>query len=102
MLNSAVIVGNRKYPSVKNIKAIFNRIGVPNIFHRLNAITKRDSEKVLQSFLDIRQAIAHQSPPNLTYPDVRSYIRNVQGIVRALDRILYTHGRCWRTAQHNV
>lgn len=98
MLNSAVIVGNRKYPSVKNIKAIFNRIGVPNIFHRLNAITKRDSEKVLQSFLDIRQAI----PPNLTYQDVRSYIRNVQGIVRTLDRILYTHGRRWRTAQHNM
>jgi hypothetical protein len=104
ILNSDIVIGNRKYPSIKNIKALFNRIGVPNIFDRLDAITRRDSEKILQSFLDIREAIAHQSPQSLTDSEVKTHIRNVQGIVRALDRVLYSHvmahhGRkCWRTA----
>jgi hypothetical protein len=104
ILNSFIVVGNRKYPSIKNIKTLFNRIGISNIFHRLDAITRRNSEMLLQSFIDIRQAIAHQSPPRLTYPEVKTYIRNVQGIVRALDRILYAHviahhgKNCWRTA----
>jgi hypothetical protein len=103
LLNLSSIVGDRKYPSPKNIKALFNRVGIHNIFHHIDSITHRNTEMSLQSFLDVRGAIAHQNPQLLNYPEVTMHIRNVQGLVRAIDRILYKHviahngGSCWRT-----
>ena len=103
-LDPLVVVGDRKYPSVKNIRQLFVRIGLRNLWDMVNRRTRRDFAFVLQSFLDVREAIAHQAPPPLTFVDVRSHIRNVQSFVNAVDRILYSHvlrhhGRkCWRSS----
>jgi len=97
------VVGDRKYPSTKNIRRLFDRIGLRNVFDLVNKRTHRDFKLVLQSFLDVREAIAHQAPPALTYVDARVHTRNVQCFVDAVDRILYSHVMCyhgcdcWRT-----
>ncbi len=104
IINPLAVVSDRKYPSVRNIKRLFNRIGIPNVFHQVNRRSHRPFETILQSFLDIREAIAHQHPPNLTYDDVRDHTRSIQSFVSVMDRILHSHvisfhdGRCWRTS----
>lgn len=103
LINPLGVVGDRKYPSIRNLKRLFTRIGISNIFDRVNRKTKKNYIPLVQSFLDIRQAIAHQGPPNLTYIDVKNYIKNIQGFVSAIDRILFSHVsnchgmHCWRT-----
>ena len=97
------VVGDRKYPSTKNIRTLFNRIGLRNVLDLVNKRTRRNCVLMLESFLSVREAIAHQDPPALTYADVRTHTRNVQRFVDAVDHILYSHVifhhgcDCWRT-----
>ncbi|MCK4825000.1 hypothetical protein KA005_55135 [bacterium] len=103
LIHPMVILGNRKYPSIKNIKSLFNRIGISNIFQKIDKKTHRAFEPILRSFLDVRESIAHQNPPNLTLKDVVDHIRNIQILVSAIDRVLFSHvvachgSQCWRT-----
>jgi hypothetical protein len=96
------IIGDRKYPSPRNLKRLFYRLGVPNIFNRVDKRAHRAFEPILQSFLDIREAIAHQAPPALTLVDVENHFGNLQSFVSALDKefcsfVCSKHGsNCWR------
>lgn len=85
------VVGDRKYPSTKNIKALFIRIGIPKIFEIINKKRGKDFKLITQSFLDIREAIAHQNPPNLPYSDIRMHLHNMLDFVGTLDRVLFNH-----------
>jgi len=103
LININQIVDDKKYPSVKNLNKLFNRLGIQNIFHKVNELSGRSFERNLQSFLDIRTAIAHQSPPPLTIRDITAHIHNIRRFVSALDKVLYDHvvehhsTCCWRT-----
>jgi hypothetical protein len=103
IIKPSIILGNKKYPSVKNIKRLFTRLGIGNIFPKIDKKTKRQYEPLVKSFQDIRQAIAHQNPPDLTYNDIKNHINNIQGFVSALDRVLFSHivsyhgMKCWRS-----
>ena len=86
-----VILKGKKYPSVENLKALFIRLGIPDIITILSKKGKRDFESVLKSFLNIRESIAHQTPPNLTFEDVDRNFVNINSLVNLLDRELYMH-----------
>ena len=98
------VVGDRKYPSVKNIKSLFYRLGINNVFADVERKTRRQYAPLLKSFLDVRETIAHQNPPDLTYNDIRYHVKNMQGFVSALDRVLFSHVvlchgvQCWRSS----
>lgn len=83
------IVNDRKYPSIKNIKSLYNRIGIANIFSRANSIGRKDYELLLKSFLDIRETIAHQESQNLTFDDIKRNFKNISDLIDKLDRISY-------------
>jgi hypothetical protein len=96
-------VRDRKYPSVKNMKAIFARFGVNDIFKTIQIKGKKDFKKVLESFADKRTEIAHQHPsPDLTYQDVKDNLEAIKHLINYLDRVLYSHicavsgEDCWR------
>ena len=78
-------------------------MGISNVFNNADKRAKRSYEPIIQSFLDIRQAIAHQNPPDLTYNDVKHQLSNIKSFVSTLDRILFSHVssihgvECWRT-----
>ena len=101
-INARDIIQANKYPSVKNIKKLFQRLGVKNVFDLVSAKTKKQFPQSLQSFLDVREAIAHQNPPQLTYNDVKNNIETVDKFVSALDRIFFSiiiknqGEKCWR------
>lgn len=80
-----------KYPSPKNIRKIYSRIGVDNIFGLLSQKMQTDAELRLQSFNDIRTAIAHGFPPGLTIEDVKRSLDDITMFIGALDRLNHSH-----------
>lgn len=78
---------DRKYPSPKNVKALYARIGCDDIFGQLSSRLGVDAELKLQAFNDLRSSIAHGAPPSITILDVRRNIDDVQAIIKSLDRI---------------
>lgn len=78
---------DKKYPSPKNIKSLYSRIGCDNIFDRLSREMKVDAELRLRGFNDIRTAIAHSNPPDLTLEDVNRNLDVISSIIKSLDKI---------------
>ena len=85
------IVNDKKYPSPKNIKILFNRFGIKDLFVETNKIGKKDYEFLLRSFLDIRETIAHQESTDLTYIDVKRNFKNINDLIDKLDRISFKY-----------
>lgn len=90
-LSASIITNNKKYPSKKNLKVLYNRIGINNIFHEINKRGKKDYTSQLESFLNIREAISHQAPPTLTISDVERHFNNIKDIINQIDRSCHTH-----------
>lgn len=88
-IKASLIIATRKYPSIKNLNILFNRFGIKRIIPELNKRGKKDYELILKSFLDIREAIAHENVPSITYVDVKRHYKNIGEIIGLLDRIIY-------------
>lgn len=90
-IDAHVILKERKYPSPKNLKVLFNRLGIKYIFDQLNRKGQKDYELLLRSFLDIRETIAHQESTALTFTDVQRHFSNIGDFIDKADRVLYSH-----------
>jgi hypothetical protein len=86
-----LIIGTKKYPSIKNLNLLYNRIGINRILIEIQKKGKKDYEMMLKSFLDVRETLAHQKAPNITFDDVIRHYRNISEIVGMLDRVTYSY-----------
>lgn len=86
-----ILVKDKKFPSVRNFEALFKRIGVDRIFGKISARTASDFELNLRSFIDVRNALAHESPPSVTDVDLLRYFAQIKAWIDAIDRELYSH-----------
>ena len=90
------------YPSQKNLRRLFNKLGMPNLEAKLSAILRRDVDVMIEGFQSVRTALAHAAPPPITIRDVRMLIGDMQKLVGAIDRVFYYHvlkhggGGCWK------
>lgn len=95
LLNELVVADRllegKDYPSSRNLKSLFKRVGISNIFDLVNAQAKSNVSLAYESFLDVRRAIAHSAPPALTSVDVKRHSQTVVRLVAALDRIVWRH-----------
>jgi hypothetical protein len=98
------IYGTKRYPSVKNIKSMFRRLGIPKIFSRLNARVRGFAELQLQSFNDVRNALAHEGKvTSVSVDDVRSRIAAVARLLGALDREIWSsYPNVWKNGGWKV
>lgn len=87
----STVWGDKKYPSQENIKTLYNRIGIPNIFERLTAKAHKDYKPSLKSFTDIRESIAHTGSGSVTYEDVKNQKNFICEFIYMLDKELYCH-----------
>ena len=85
------IIGTNKYPSIKNLKVLYLRIGISDIIVELNKKSKKDLKTSLESFLSLRESIAHQGAPTITFDDIKRNFKNINEIINYFDRILYSH-----------
>lgn len=83
--------GDKKYPSIKNMVVLYNRIGIEDIFGSLSLRYHRDYKNKLSSLLSIREAIAHTGARTVTYADIIDHINFVDELINRLDRVLFTH-----------
>jgi hypothetical protein len=90
-ISSRNILASNKYPSVKNLKILYHRIGIDDIFIEISKRGKKDYKSYLESFLSVREAIAHQVAPTLTNQDVERHISNLSEIIKFIDRTVYSH-----------
>ena len=90
-IHSTNIIGTNKYPSVKNLKILYLRIGISDIIKELNKKSKKDLKTALESFLSLRESIAHQGAPAITFIDIERHFKNVNEIINHIDRIIYSH-----------
>ncbi len=83
---------DKKYPSPKNVKRLFSRLGIPNVFQRLNGRARSNMEIALQSFNDIRTAVAHDGVlPGASHRDINRHLKEMMRLVLHLDRVFYAH-----------
>lgn len=89
------------YPSYKNIKKLFGRVGISNMIDRISSNLARDAETLIENFQSVRTALAHSSPPSITINDVENLLTDSKELVGAIDRILNSHvsthggSECW-------
>ncbi|MDN7694607.1 HEPN domain-containing protein [Burkholderia cenocepacia] len=85
------IYGKLKYPSHENLKKIFTRLGVENLFDELSRILKKDSKSILESLGSLRTQLAHTGTlPGVSCRDVRDRIDDAGRFVGALDRVVFS------------
>lgn len=89
------------YPSFRNLKRLFFRVGVSDFEAQMNRLLRGDTEVLVESFQSYRTALAHSAPPDLTLADVKRNIRDIERLVRCIDRVFYRHvarhggSSCW-------
>lgn len=84
------ICGKLKYPSHDNLKKIFNRLGVENLFDELSRILRKDSKAILESIGSLRTQLAHTGTlPGISCRDVRDRLDDAGRFVGALDRVVF-------------
>lgn len=89
-ISSKNVLANNKYPSVKNLKILYLRIGINDIFQAVAKKGKKDYKSQLDSFLSIREAIAHQEAPVMTFQDVERHLDNLIDLINNIDRVVYS------------
>lgn len=78
-----------KYPSPKNIRKLYNRLGVPRVMVELNARARSNIEGDLTAINDIRSEIVHEClSPALSAGDIILYLNKLKNAVSHLDRLL--------------
>ncbi|WP_156126240.1 HEPN domain-containing protein [Hymenobacter sp. DG25B] len=85
------IYGNKKYPSIDNIKKMFSTLEIEDIFKSINIKYKKNYTLYLESFLGVRESLAHEFPPNVTYADATRHLRNIRTLSRKIDSIAYSN-----------
>lgn len=88
---SSNIIGTNKYPSIKNLKILYFRLGINDIVVDLNKKAKKDIKTNIESFLSLRESIAHQGAPAVTYIDVERHFDNMVEAINYIDRVVYSH-----------
>lgn len=79
-----------KYPSADNLRRLFFRVGVDDIFTALNAQLKEDSAALLGSLGSLRTQLAHTGTlPGISCGDVRERLGAIERFVGALDRQMF-------------
>lgn len=103
VLSYELHISDKKYPSVRNLKSIFKRFGVENIFHETQSRGNKNYTSIIQSFSDIRTEIAHQNfDKYLTAQDVKSNLNNIKSFVNNVDRVIFSKVvnssgiECWK------
>lgn len=90
-IHSSNIIGTNKYPSTKNLKILFYRLGIKDILNELHIKSKKDITTAVESFLSLRESIAHQGAPTITYVDIERHFKNINDTINYLDRVVYSH-----------
>ncbi|GAB3537247.1 hypothetical protein GCM10027443_29860 [Pontibacter brevis] len=85
------IIGTNKYPSIKNLRILYFRIGIDDIVKDINRKAKKDIKTNIESFLSLRESIAHQGAPAVTYNDVERHFNNMIEAINYIDRVVYSH-----------
>jgi len=85
------IIGTNKYPSIKNLKILYNRLGIKDIVNELHKKAKKDITTAIESFLSLRESIAHQGAPAITFNDIERHFKNINEAINYLDRVVYSH-----------
>jgi hypothetical protein len=102
--NGAMLHDETAYPTLRNIKRLFARVGLTSIEVELCRLLRRDVDSLLEGFQSVRTAIAHSAPPDLTISDVRRLIDDIISLVGAIDRAFFSHVMkhgglsCWNGA----
>lgn len=87
-------IDDKAYPSVKNVKRMFRRLGIDDVFSRLNRRMKCNAEGELTSFNNIRGALAHTGiSGSYSYGDIKVQVARVRRLVGALDNEAFFHLR---------
>jgi hypothetical protein len=96
-IGADTVYKKQRFPSEKNLKAVFRRIGIQDLFQKLSRSMSSNASFELDAFLGLRNAFAHeQNPPGVTRTDVSSAIRKLQRFIAHLDRVLWSHwGQQW-------
>lgn len=92
MLKGVEVYEELKYPSVKNLIKIYNRLGCNDIFNQVSRELNTDSKKILEQIATYRTSLAHNaSLVGITADDIINCLNELKQFTKGLDRVLYKH-----------
>lgn len=91
--SASEFLDKRKYPSPRNMPALFKRLGVKQIWAVIGKAGKMNGELILTSLNDLRTGIAHEGtvPPGFGIRDFKNRLEQMRRFVAALDRGVSSH-----------
>jgi len=88
--NGKDILTLHKYPSHDNLRKVFFRIGVTNIFDRASRHLRQDASALLQSLGSLRTQLAHTGTlPGVSPKDIKERLKETERFVGAIDRVMF-------------
>lgn len=90
-IEAKAILSGKKYPKYDNLKVLYHRLGITDIFDKINCRGRKDYKMDLDAFLDVRTNIAHHESTTLTIDDVKRHFKNINDIISQLDRVSFSH-----------
>ena len=91
-ITGSEILSGKGYPSIENLEKVFARIGINNLFDRINKILKTNGKFLLKSFSDKRTELAHNAVmPGTNVQDIINELKKINFLITAIDRICYAH-----------
>jgi len=88
---STYLLDGVKYPKPQNLRTLFKRMGIPNVYARMDAISRTNTSNLLTSFHDVRASLAHQGmQPGWNADDIASKLDELMIVARCVDRVLWT------------
>ena len=80
----------QKYPSQDNLRKVFSRIGVMNIFDRASRHLRQDASALLESLGSLRTQLAHTGTlPGVSPRDIKERLKETERFVGAIDRVMF-------------
>jgi hypothetical protein len=93
-LDPSIILGSKGYPSSENLKSVFYKLGVENIFAECSRRMRTDVAVLIDGIGDLRCEMAHLGlPSQITDDDIEKKIKDLARTAETIDRIVHDQFR---------
>jgi hypothetical protein len=92
---AGILLSDTAYPSPENLRKLFRRLGIKDVFSEMDRVSKKNTGQLLRSLHDARATLAHEGvPPGWAPSDFAAKLADLTTVAGSIDRVFSK----WTTA----